>query len=215
MSANRYSLRDNTVFEGVDFARYQGEPDFDMVREAGAKFAFCKATEGTSYVDPTFLRNAAHGAHNAVLVGAYHYFRPDLSPSNQAIHFAKVAEDCTSLRPVCDFEALCAVDPLTAWLRCAEFMSATSELWKCAPILYSYPSFLDPHHALSSEGLAQYDLWIAHYTDKPEPWVPRPWKSWLIWQYDGDGGKRLPSSVDCDWNRAREIPYRTAEELLS
>lgn len=205
--------------EGVDFARYQGDVDFDEVRNAGARFAFLKATEGESYVDPTYYRNAARGSHNAVWVGAYHYFRPDQDPEKQAEHFARVAEDCTSLRPAPDFETLKAIEPLEAFVRCKAFCVATEVLWKARPILYSYFSFLDANHAAStSTGLHEFDLWLAHYTKKPAPSIPRSWQSWLVWQFDGDGGKRLPSGTDCDWNRVRTADFqrllRRADSLL-
>ena len=46
---------------------------------AGKRFAFIKATHGHDFVDPMFLTNRA-GAHaNGLLVGAYHFARPDPS----------------------------------------------------------------------------------------------------------------------------------------
>jgi hypothetical protein len=35
----------------------QGGVDFQSVKNSGISFAFAKATEGTSYVDPTFANN--------------------------------------------------------------------------------------------------------------------------------------------------------------
>src|SRR4051812_17577721 len=42
-----------TVTEGVDVSHWQGTINWATVAGAGIKFAFCKATEGTTYVDPT------------------------------------------------------------------------------------------------------------------------------------------------------------------
>ena len=203
----------SSPIEGVDFSRYQGDVDFDDARKV-ASFAYLKATEGDSYTDPTFYRNAARGAHNALWVGAYHFFRPDIDPIKQAEHFAAVAEDCTGLRPAIDFETLRAVSKDTACARCERFAMRTRELWHCEPIIYSYPSFLAPLSPYV-RGLADLDLWIAHYTTGP-PRIPGPWESALMHQYDGDGGRTLPSGTDCDFNRTPDLKrlMRTAESLL-
>lgn len=206
------------MIEGVDLSRYQGKVDFDEVRQAGAKYALLKATEGLTYVDPEFYRSAACGAHNAVWVGSYHYFLPDLDPEKQAIHYASIAEDATSLRPICDFEALRGIAPAEATNRAEAFMAATDELWGAYTILYSYPYFLQPLASKWTGRVSPHrrDLWIAHYTADDNPWLPLPWAEWLIWQYDGDGGKRLPSGQDCDWNRTRDLValMRDAGSLL-
>ena len=57
-----------TGVQGIDVSNYQG-PDVDWASYAaqGKKFAFVKATEGSSYVSPSFAQQYA-GAHDAGLV---------------------------------------------------------------------------------------------------------------------------------------------------
>jgi GH25 family lysozyme M1 (1,4-beta-N-acetylmuramidase) len=63
---------------GIDVSHYQGAIDWPMVRRAGIGFAIIKATEGEHDVDPMFVHNLV-GAHGAgLIVGAYHFARPDL-----------------------------------------------------------------------------------------------------------------------------------------
>jgi lysozyme len=105
----------------------------------------------------------------------------------------------------CDAELLDASPAVVAACMlafCREVADSTGRL----PILYSYPSFLEGL-PLAAE-MADYPLWIAHYK-VTKPRVPRPWKDWLLWQYDGDGGERLPSGVDADFNC-----YRGTKEQL-
>lgn len=41
--------------EGIDVSMYQGDIDWNEVKKQGhIKFAFIKATQGTSYIDPDF-----------------------------------------------------------------------------------------------------------------------------------------------------------------
>lgn len=49
-----------------------------------------------------------------------------------------------------------------------------------------------------------YDLWMAWYRDGwpipgQAPKIPSPFKRWTFWQFDGNGGLRLPNGVDCDF----------------
>ncbi len=46
--------------------------------------------------------------------------------------------------------------------------------------------------------LADYPLWIASYGASPS--IPAPWSSWTMWQYDGNGGQRMPNGGDADFN---------------
>lgn len=50
-------------------------------------FGFCKATEGTSFQDPTFAGNWANLKAVGLPRGAYHFFRPAVSASAQAKYF--------------------------------------------------------------------------------------------------------------------------------
>ncbi len=45
-----------------------------MVEGSGRVFAFAKATDGVSYVDPTFAANWVAMKQAGLVRGAYHYF---------------------------------------------------------------------------------------------------------------------------------------------
>jgi GH25 family lysozyme M1 (1,4-beta-N-acetylmuramidase) len=47
----------NTILQGVDISHYDGTIDWTKVKASGRAFAFAKATEGTTYTDPTFATN--------------------------------------------------------------------------------------------------------------------------------------------------------------
>lgn len=74
---------------GIDVAKYQGEPDWAAVRDAGYAFTYIKATEGVGYISPVLDAQLA-GARGAGLVtGLYHFARPDTnSPEQDAADFA-------------------------------------------------------------------------------------------------------------------------------
>lgn len=57
---------------GIDVANYQP----DDYGTAGLDFVFVKATEGTSYVNPSHDAQVAHGRAAGLVVGHYHFVRP-------------------------------------------------------------------------------------------------------------------------------------------
>ena len=91
---------------GVDVSHYQGNIEWDQIKDQGISFAFIKATEGTDFVDDHFKRNwrKSHRAH--LKRGAYHFYRIDEDPVLQAKNFTKtVPKKKNALPPVLDFEA--------------------------------------------------------------------------------------------------------------
>ena len=79
----------STYTVGIDVSHYQGEVNWPAVAEAGVRFAFIKATEGTSYKDPNFNANYVNAYNAGVIRGAYHFARPNISAgSTQANYLA-------------------------------------------------------------------------------------------------------------------------------
>src|SRR5687768_18529993 len=55
--------------KGVDVAHYQGEIDWQTLASQGIDFAWIKATEGSSHVDPRFEENWSRAHETGLLVG--------------------------------------------------------------------------------------------------------------------------------------------------
>ncbi len=125
-------------------------------------------------------------------------------------------------------------DSIVDWaLACLAKMTANTGV---RPIIYSYPYFLQAcSKAKNFAQLMTYKLWIAggpqyekgdgHVPDldkeKP-PIVPGWGGDWLFWQHDGNGGRRLPSGADADFNvfrydiaALRLLAQATAQEPFS
>ena len=66
-SSERYPVR------GVDVSRYQGDIDWPVLAGQGIDFAFIKATEGSTLVDPRFAANLDGATAAGLRVGAYHF----------------------------------------------------------------------------------------------------------------------------------------------
>ena len=104
---------------GIDVASHQhpgGTPiNWQRVRLSGYTFTIIKATEGTGYTNPYFKQDRA-GSHSVgMIVGSYHYARPNQNPITQALHYADTI-DCQKrpmeLPPVLDLEETGGLPPL-------------------------------------------------------------------------------------------------------
>jgi len=73
--------------KGVDVSEYQGNIDWDMLSKQDIQFAFIKATEGSSYVDPYFEQNFSNAKDTNLRIGAYHFFSFESSGETQANNF--------------------------------------------------------------------------------------------------------------------------------
>lgn len=93
------------VLLGIDVSTFQGAVDWARVKGSGIAFAFAKATEGTTYTDPTFVGNLA-GMHAAGLVpGAFHYLIGSVPGADQCDHFLSVVGDPSGLLVALDVES--------------------------------------------------------------------------------------------------------------
>src|SRR4051812_43780388 len=66
-----------TYINGFDVYNGDGAVNWTSAKNGGYQFAFVKATEGVDFIDARFTTNM-NGAQSAgVLVGPYHFARPD------------------------------------------------------------------------------------------------------------------------------------------
>ncbi len=100
ISSSHYDVR------GADVSSYQGEIDWQVLADQeDISFAFIKATEGSSYVDPRFDYNYTEAQKTHLRVGAYHFFSFDSAGKTQAENFIKTVDKIDGmLPPVIDLE---------------------------------------------------------------------------------------------------------------
>src|SRR5215831_19600688 len=61
---------------GIDVSHYQGSINWGSVAGCGPKYAFCKATEGVTYVDPTYAANMNNGKAAGLQMSGYDFAHP-------------------------------------------------------------------------------------------------------------------------------------------
>ena len=165
---------------GIDVSNHQGSIDWKAVRGDGVTFAYLKATEGSTFTDPTFAANWAGAAVAGVTRGAYHFFTLCTPGIEQAQHFLSVARpDATSLAPAVDLEFAgnCTGRPPGADVRreLRAFTDAVEQATGRTLVLYVGRDFQDAY------GIN---------VDRPRwtpRWFRRPSNAWVIWQSSGHG----------------------------
>lgn len=73
--------------KGIDVSSHNGEIDFRAVAADSVSFVYIKATEGAYWQDSCFERNFDGARAAGLRVGAYHFFRFDVSGLRQAYNF--------------------------------------------------------------------------------------------------------------------------------
>lgn len=190
---------------GMDVSSYQGSINWTSVRGAGIEFAWMKATEGTTYKDPTFSTNYL-GAYNAgVIRGAYHYGRPDVSGgAAQANFFADNggawSRDNLTLPGVLDIEGTCygkTPAAMQSWI--LDFYNTYKARTGRDVVIYTSPSWWNSCTGGWSGMSARSPLWVAHWTSAGSPSIPTGFPFWTVWQYTSTGSvSGISGNVDRD-----------------
>ncbi|MDR1896228.1 MAG: glycoside hydrolase family 25 protein [Prevotellaceae bacterium] len=176
---------------GIDVSHYQGNLDWTQIENAtGGKkneikisFAFIKATEGRSITDRMFKENWDKIEKTNLIRGAYHYFIPTRSATEQAQNFiANVKLKKGDLPPVLDVEVVGRYGSAKLKENMKIWLDIVEKHYGMKPIIYSYMDFYEMYLGNDSD-FKQYPLWIAHYYKKKVKFK----RSWIFWQHNDKG----------------------------
>jgi lysozyme len=178
------TFSDNDLVRGIDVSHHQSIIDWQKVASYGIVFAFAKATEGVGLQDTHFTANYAAMKSSGILRGAYHFFHPGSDASAQANSFLRVVKQLEpgDLPPTLDVEVddgksdKVIINGIQQWLDSVE--AALGQ----RPIIYTSASFWNSKVSGTSR-FADYPLWVAHYTFKPNPNIPNGFEDYTIWQF--------------------------------
>ena len=188
-SSNSYPVR------GIDVSTYQGDIDWETLAANDISFAFIKATEGSSLIDPHFAFNFEKAQKCGIAVGAYHFFSYDSSAETQAKLFIDTVSPFDGmLPPVIDLEFYGNYEkepPSREYVdkELGIMLDMIEDHYGLKPIIYatekSYELYL-------SNAYSEYDIWIRDVYFNP---ILSDGREWTFWQYtnrerfDGYNGK--------------------------
>ena len=183
LEAEKYEVR------GVDVSEYQGEVDWDRIKDQGISFAFIKATEGSKSKDEYFDRNFEKLKNMDMLLGVYHFFSFETEGEEQAQNYINtvgyIENDDSIFIPIIDVEYYSYYEkakPYKEWI-IEELQTMLDDLentYRIKPMIYTTMGFYDDY---INGNFSDYDIWIRDIVTKPN----LENRDWRFWQYTGKG----------------------------
>ncbi|MCW2638707.1 MAG: hypothetical protein JWP76_1013 [Dactylosporangium sp.] len=183
--------------QGIDVSSHDhssGPIDWYGVAAGGVQFAYVKATEGQSYVNPYFHDDYNTAKSVGILTGAYVFARPDqrdpVGEANYFINHAEWVNDSRTLIPFLDIEwpygslglPACwglSVPEMVSYLR--TFVDTVRARTGRDMMIYTNTNWWNPCTG-NNTSFGANPLDIAGYTSNPPP-LPSGWTNYAIWQY--------------------------------
>ncbi|KAI9449736.1 glycoside hydrolase family 25 protein [Lactarius psammicola] len=191
-SESESTLVKRTDPQGIDVSHWQGTLNWNTIKSEGVTWAYIKATEGTSFIDPNFSQNYI-GATNAGLIrGAYHFAHPDISSgATQANYFLAHgggwSGDGITLPGAIDLEGGCyglTHSAMVTWIK--DFSSTYHSKTTRYPPIYTTTSWWTSCTGNSASFGTTNPLWIAHWASTIGT-LPAGWSFTTFWQYADSG----------------------------
>ena len=178
---------------GLDVSSWQGNVDWTAVAANGGRFAYVKATESTTYVNPYFTQQYVGAFQVGLVRGAYHFALPDRSSGAAqadffAAHGGAWSADSQTLPGALDIEynpygPTCyglSQSAMAAWVSsfAAEYQALTGR-W---PVIYTTTNWWQQCTGNYAGLGATSPLWIACWCQTVGQ-LPAGWSTYTFWQW--------------------------------
>ena len=177
--------------EGIDVSGHQQNVDWPAYWGQGKRFAFVKATEGTTYRNPYFAQQYNGSYDVGMIRGAYHFALPDRSSGAAQANFfvdngGGWSADGKTLPGALDMEynpygSTCygkSKSEMTAWIK--DFSDTYHDRTGRYPVIYTSTSWWN--QCVNGDFSSTNPLWVARYADSVGD-LPYNWSIWTFWQY--------------------------------
>ncbi len=188
---------------GIDVSMWNAAPDYPLLRQSGAQFAFIKASEfshgSEGYSASHFANTKPAVVAAGIIPGSYQYAKPTSVVANVVADATRQAQAMVArvgvpgpneLPPVLDLEtAPASLTKIALTLWATTWLTTVQGLIGRVPILYSYTSFLRTR-LNADAGLVSFPLWQADYNvNASAPGVVPGWPTAnrLFWQFSSKG----------------------------
>ncbi|KAI8627551.1 glycoside hydrolase family 25 protein [Xylariaceae sp. FL1651] len=173
---------------GFDISHYQSSVNFASAYSAGARFVIIKATEGTTYKDPSFSSHYTGATNAGFIRGGYHFAHLDTSSgAAQANYFLANgggwSGDGITLPGMLDLEGSCVLSTsaTVAWIK--DFSNTYHASTGRYPLIYTNPSWWSSCTGNSNAFVNTNPLVLARYSSSAGT-PPGGWPYYTIWQFN-------------------------------
>lgn len=201
-----------TGVKGIDISNWQGDVDFNLIKEDGVKVAIVKATEGTGFLDKKLSRNYEGFKGVGIKFGTYHFFRGNSNEIDQADYYCNAIKDMKlDVAPVIDVEDGDYLGQTELTNRVIRFIDRVKERTGLTCMIYCNQNYANN---FLDNRLSKYPLWIAHYYQNNYADDNKIWTKWAGWQYTDKGTiKGIDGPVDM--NEFTSDIYINGEAIVS
>jgi lysozyme len=205
-------LPKEALVRGVDVSHYDGRVNWPKLAADGIRFVFIKATEGLK-IDHNFANNWAEAGQAGLVRGAYHFFRSDVDPTEQAQFFLNTVDlQPGDLPAALDLEAAPReglANPADLEFGMVKWLATVEAKLGRKPIFYGHKLVKEFYPGLSA--LSRYPLWTSQYNSTSEsPNFPKNWNVWTFWQWsDGRTTDADSLKMDRDFFNGRDADFDT------
>ncbi|SEO96931.1 Lyzozyme M1 (1,4-beta-N-acetylmuramidase), GH25 family [Actinacidiphila rubida] len=189
-------LRRVTQTPGFDVSNWQGTINWPAAYAKGAKFAYIKATEGTTYKDPYFNANYTNSYYAGFIRGAYHFATPNTSGGTaQADYFVSHgggwSKDGQTLPPLLDIEypdgAACyglSQSAMRGWIKAfIDRVHTRTGRWAT---IYTSTNWWTTCTGNTTAFASHDPLFVARYASSAGT-LPAGWPFYTFWQHADSG----------------------------
>lgn len=178
----------------LDLSHHNDVLSWDDIAASGVIGVILKATEGTSYEDPTYEQRRREAQAAGLKVASYHFLHAG-DVAEQMRWFLETVQPRQGERLVIDHEADASLDELEY---AVNFLAADPHDVQIT--VYSGHLIKEQLGEGYSATLSQLtDLWIAQYTTGWPTWPEQTWPSPALWQWTDEGScPGVNGNVDCN-----------------
>ncbi len=189
---------------GLDVSVYQGDINFDEVKNAGISAVYIRAGYGNTITDSRFEENHTKAEAAGIDFGFYYFVTAttEEEAKSQATRFANLISGINyTMRPAMDFETFGSLSKEEINAVGIAFLEELYSQTGVLPVVYTDANNVE--NTWTSE-FSKYPLWVAAYEglENPEEYtLPENdvWSSWVGYQYtDDEKVNGIDGNVDGD-----------------
>lgn len=181
---------------GMDVSGHQGAVDWPAAYAAGARFAYVKATESTTYTNPYYGQQYGGSAAVGMVRGAYHFATPNTSSGTAQADFfvdhgGSWTPDGKTLPPMLDIEynpyggSCYGLTPtaMVAWVKA--FSKEVKRRTTRSPVIFTTTTWWTKCTGNSPAFGTTNPLNISRWNTTPGT-LPAGWQTYRFWQHAND-----------------------------
>ena len=171
----------------VDLSRWDGKVNWSVFKDHKPGGVIVRSSYAGRTLDDLWLRDRLIVNSMSVPYGIYHVPSPD----NQLWLETSILDLVILAEPTPQFVGLdLEIYHRGLPSRALDLAYHVTDNYNIPVFIYTNWDFRNKYSDLAfPKQLYTFPLWVAHWTAKPVPLIPKGWKDYVLWQYSADGNK--------------------------